>query len=145
MTCPACGMILPAGARFCAQCGVPQRQSARPVAVWVVVVFGIGVVVTALVATTYSAIALFPSAASSNLDPSTLRTGSMILGAAVGLLCILQSVAIAGLVRGREWGRAVATAACVVWSITCVGLPVAILVLNALWRPSPPKAAAPPV
>ena len=143
MTCPACGMILPANARFCARCGVAQPQVTRPVAVWVIVVFGVGVVVTALVATTYSAIALFPSAAGSNLDPVTLRTGSTILGVGVGMLCILQSVAIAGLVRSREWGRVAATAACVLWSITCVGLPVAIFVLNALWRGGPPKATAP--
>jgi MFS family permease len=145
MTCPACGMVLPANARFCSQCGVAQPQPRRPVAVWVIVVFGVGVVLTALVATTYSAIALFPSAAGSSLDPATLRTGSTILGVGVGILCVLQSVAIVGLVRGREWGRVVATAACVLWSITCLGLPVAILILNSLWRGSPPKAAAPPV
>ena len=96
--------------------------------------FGAGVVLSALVAVIYSTIALFPSASGSTLDPATVRSASAVVGAALGILCVLQSVAIAGLVRGREWGRVAATAACVMWSLTCVGLPVAIIILNAIWR-----------
>ena len=36
--------------------------------------------------------------------------------------------------RYRAWGRMAATLACVVWALTCVGLPIALLGLNALWR-----------
>jgi hypothetical protein len=102
--------------------------------------FGVGVVVTAAVALLYAGVALDPTATSSGLDAATVRTGSIVLAAGFGVVCLLQSAAIGGLVRGREWGRIVATVACVMWSATCVGLPVAVLVLNALWRRKPPAA-----
>ncbi|MGH7765806.1 MAG: hypothetical protein ACREOM_15455 [Candidatus Dormibacteraceae bacterium] len=106
------------------------------------VMFGMGVVVTAAAAVLYAGVALDPTATPSGIDPATLRTGSILLGAALGVLCLLQSLAIGGLVRGREWGRIVATVACVMWGATCVGLPVAALVLNSLWRRKPPPAQA---
>jgi hypothetical protein len=134
--CPACGLALPAYARFCARCGAPQETAPLRIETWVIVVLGVGVVLTAGVAILYSAIALYPSTAST-MDPATLRTGSVILASALGFLCLLQSAAIAGLVRGREWGRVAATAACVTWSLTCVGVPVAILILTSIWRARP--------
>jgi len=137
-----CGLDLPVHARFCARCGSPQAAPRPTVDTWVMVIFGLGVVVSALVAILYSAIALYPSAASTSLDPATLRAGSVILASALGILCLLQSAAIVGLIRGREWGRVVATGACVIWSLTCIGVPVAVLVLMALWRArstSPPS------
>lgn len=109
---------------------------------WVVVVFGVGVVVTAAVAVLYAGVATDPTVASSGLDASTVRTASILIAAALGILCLLQSAAIAGLVRARDWGRIVATVACVMWSATCIGLPVAVLVLNSLWRRKPPPAQA---
>jgi hypothetical protein len=133
MTCPRCGLELPDHARFCARCGARQAAPKRTVEAWVLIVFSLGVVVTALVATLYSAIALYPSAASTNLDPATVRTGSLALAAGLGILCVLQSVALGGLVRGRDWGRAAATATCVLWSLTCIGLPLSILVLLSIW------------
>jgi len=142
MRCPACGLELPGHARFCARCGAPQPAPRRAVAGWVLGVLALGVVVTALVATVYAAIALFPTATSSSLDPGTVRTGSVALAAGLGVLCLLQGVAIAGLLRGREWGRVAATIACVLWCLTCVGLPVALFVLNAIWRGRPPATAA---
>lgn len=106
------------------------------------VVFGIGIVITAAMAVLYAGVAMDPTAASSGLDATTVRNGSILLAAALGILCVLQSAAIAGLVRGRDWGRIVATVACVIWSATCIGLPVAVLVLNSLWRRKPPPAQA---
>lgn len=106
------------------------------------VVFGVGIVATAAVAVLYAGVATDPTAASSGLSVATVRTGSIILAAVLGVLCLLQSAAMAGLVRGREWGRVVATVACVMWSATCIGLPVAVLVLNSLWRRKPPSAQA---
>lgn len=106
------------------------------------VVFGVGIVITAAVAVLYAGVAMDPTLTSSRLDATTVRTGSILLAAALGILCVLQSAAIAGLVRGRAWGRIVATVACVMWSATCIGLPVAILVLNSLWRRKPPPAQA---
>jgi hypothetical protein len=107
----------------------------------VLVVFGFGVVLTAVVAVLYAAIAMDPTAASSGLDAATVRTGSTVLAVVLGLLCVVQSVAIGGLVRGQDWGRIAATAACVMWSATCVGIPLAALVLTSLWRRRHPPAA----
>lgn len=145
MTCPACGLELPGYALYCARCGAPQVTPRRRVDGWVVVVLGIGVVVSAAVAIIYSAVAVYPGATSSNLNPATLRTGSLVLAGALGILCLLQSAAIAGLVRGREWGRLAATAACVMWSVTCIGLPVALLILTSLWRERPAAIPARPL
>jgi hypothetical protein len=40
-----------------------------------------------------------------------------------------------------------ATLICVAWGLTCVGLPLSVLALNAIWRPlktTRPAAAPPP-
>jgi len=140
--CPACGLELPGHARFCARCGTALPSPRQAVETWVLVVFGIGIVITAAVAVLYAGVAMDPTAASSGLDAATVRNGSILLAAALGIQCVLQSAAIAGLVRGRDWGRIVATVACVIWSATCIGLPVAVLVLNSLWRRKPPPAQA---
>ncbi|HEY1419612.1 MAG TPA: hypothetical protein VGG90_02760 [Candidatus Dormibacteraeota bacterium] len=110
---------------------------------WVLVVFGTGVVVTAAVAVLYAGVAIDPTATSTSLDPATVRTGGILLAGGLAVMCLVQSAAIGGLVRGREWGRILATVACVMWSATCIGLPVAVLVLNSLWRRRPPHTQAP--
>lgn len=134
MTCYVCGLELPRHARFCARCGTRQGVAKRDVEAWLYVVFGLGIALSAIVSVLYAVIAIYPSAASSTMDPTVLRTGSVVLAAILGVLCVLQCGAVVGLVRGREWGRVLATIACVAWSLTCVGLPVAALVLNSLWR-----------
>jgi hypothetical protein len=101
---------------------------------WIYVVFGLGVALSAVVSVLYAVIAIDPGAASSSMDPAVLRTGSVALAVVLALVCVLQGAAIVGLVRGAEWGRVLATIACVAWSITCVGIPVAALVLNSIWR-----------
>ncbi len=140
MICPACGLELPGHARFCARCGARLPSPGPAAETWVLVVFGVGTVITAAMAVLYAGVATDPTVASSGLNAATVRTGSILLAAALGILCLLQSAAIAGLVRGRDWGRIVATVACVMWSATCIGLPVAVLVLNSLWRRKPPSA-----
>jgi hypothetical protein len=100
----------------------------------VYVVFGLGVAVSAVVSVLYAVIAFNPAGASSNLDPAVVRTGSEALAGIAAIVCLVQGAAIVGLVRGREWGRIMATIACVAWSLTCIGLPVAALVLNSIWR-----------
>jgi hypothetical protein len=109
----------------------------------VFVVFGLGVAVSAVVSGLYAVIAIDPAGASTTMDPGVVRTGSVALALIMGILCALQCAAIVGLVRGGDWGRVVATIVCVAWSITCVGLPVAVLVLNSIWRRKPPPATAP--
>jgi hypothetical protein len=143
VTCRVCGLELPSYARFCARCGTRQAAARREVEAWVFVVFGLGVALSAIVSVLYAVVAIDPAGASTTLDPAVVRTGSAVLAVSLGILCALQIAAIVGLVRGREWGRVLATIACVAWSITCVGLPVAVLVLNSIWRRKPPPATAP--
>jgi hypothetical protein len=143
MKCRVCGLELPSYARFCARCGTPQSPPRREVEAWVFVVFGLGVAVTAVVGVIYAVIAIDPAGASSAIDPGVVRTGSIALAAVLGVLCVLQCAAIVGLIRGQEWGRVVATIVCVAWSLTCIGLPVAALILNSIWRRKPQPARLP--
>jgi hypothetical protein len=134
IACRRCGLQLPDHARFCAHCGARLAAAGRRVDAWVLVVFGVGTTLSAAGAVVYAAVAIDPGAGATNLDPNTIRAGSVVLASALGIYCIVQAAAITGLVRGKEWGRIVATVACVLWSLTCVGIPVAVLVLNSLWR-----------
>ena len=61
-----------------------------------------------------------------------------VLGGGI-LLSLAANLAQA---QPTAWGRIVATVACIAWSATCIGLPVAVLVLNSLWRRKPPPAQA---
>ncbi len=126
-------MQLPSYARFCARCGMAQPPR-RQVETWVVILFGVGIVLTAGVAVLYAGLAISPAPAPAGMDPAAVKNTAAILGVVAGLVCILQSVALAGMVLGREWGRILATAACVAWSLTCLGIPVALLTLNSIWR-----------
>jgi hypothetical protein len=106
----------------------------REVEAWVFVVFGLGVALSAVLSVLYAVVAIDPTGASTTMDPAVVRTGSLVLAVSLGILSGLQIAAIVGLVRGGEWGRVLATIACVAWSFTCVGIPVAALVLNSIWR-----------
>jgi hypothetical protein len=143
VTCPVCGLELPGYARFCARCGTRQGLAKHEVDAWVFVVFGLGVALSAVLSVLYAVIAIDPTAASSSMDPSVVRTGSVVLALILAIVCMLQIAAIVGLILGREWGRVLATIVCVAWSLTCVGLPVAVLVLNSIWRRRPPTTTAP--
>jgi len=101
----------------------------------VLAIFGLGIAVSAVGAFVYGVLAVDPTAASSSsFDPATLRAAAVVLGVALTALCALQAAALVGLVLDRDSGRVTATLACVVWSLTCVGLPVSALVLNSIWR-----------
>jgi hypothetical protein len=143
MTCRVCGLELPRYARFCARCGTRQAPARREVEAWVFVVFGLGVALSAIVGVLYAVVAIDPAGASTTMNPGVVRTGSVVLATSLGVLCGLQCAAIVGLVRGAQWGRVLATIACMAWSVSCVGLPVAVLILNSLWRRKPPPATAP--
>ena len=135
VTCPQCGLQLPSYARFCARCSsrLPLVRSVGGAHVWVLVLFGLGAVLGALVALVYSVIAVTPDLPASGLDPARVR-GTAIGLAVVGAgMCVLQLMAILGLALGRDWGRVLATIACVAWSLTCIGLPVSLAVISSLW------------
>lgn len=135
--CPACGLELPAHARFCARCGASlpaARSRTGGFPPWVLVLLAVGALVSGLAALVYGSVLLasdLPAAA--GVDPGRARASAVLLAAAATAMCGLQVAALAGLMRDREWGRVTATLACVGWALTCAGLPLSLLVLNALW------------
>jgi hypothetical protein len=148
--CPACGLALPAYARFCARCGTPQphpvgqppRRAAHGYPTWLTALLAGGAGLALLVAAIYAGIAAapgLPPGAPAGLDETQLRLTSLVIAVVALAFFALQLVAVVGLARGRQWAQMPATLACVVWALTCIGLPLALLGLNALWRgPAPP-------
>ncbi len=74
------------------------------------------------------------------MDAASLRLAAAAIALALVALCALQVAALIGLVLDREWGRVAGTIACVVWCLTCIGLPGGVLVLNSIWRRKPAQA-----
>ena len=105
-------------------------------------VFWIGSVVPLLIAIIYAVIAVDPTAdgGASGLSTGDVQRSAVFLAACATILLVLQLAAAAALTAGQPWGRMLASVVCALWMLTCVGIPVAILALSALWR----KAAAPP-
>ncbi len=90
-----------------------------------------------LVAVFYAGLAAQPSLAGvtpAGTDVARLRLTSAALAMVAAAFFGLQVVAVVGLARARPWGRTVGTLACGVWALTCIGLPIALLGLSALWR-----------
>ena len=135
ITCPQCGLELPNYARFCARCGtkLPVARTSGGAQVWILVLFGFGAALGALVALVYSVIAVTPDLPASGLDPGRVRGTAIILALMGAAVCVLQLAAMVGLALGRDWGRVLATIACVAWSLTCIGLPVSLAVISTLW------------
>jgi hypothetical protein len=104
---------------------------------WILATFAAGTGVTAVAAATYGAWTADPSLQPPSAALSGGSTGVLALAAAA--MVLLQSGAIAGLVRGRDWGKILATLACLGWALTCIGLPVSFAVLLSLWRPAPSR------
>lgn len=143
--CPACGLALPPHARFCARCGTPQPHPAglppgragRRFPTWLPALLAGGAGLSLLVAALYAGLAAQPGLAGASpagADVARLRLASAGVAAVAAAFFGLQVVAAVGLVRGRDWGRTAGTLACVVWALTCIGLPLALLGLGALWR-----------
>jgi hypothetical protein len=149
IACPACGLSLPGRARFCARCGRPVPGGgplpARPNPVWAIVVLALGTMVTGLVAAGYSVILADPELATAGgagkLDSGQVRLTSALLAGGGAVMSALQLGAIIGLARGRDWARVLGSLAAAGWALTCVGLPVAVLLLHLVWRRPRPGAA----
>jgi len=137
--CAACGLELPAHARFCARCGIAaDRAGSRRWSPWIPVLLGIGSLVGLLIAFGYWSLLRTPELmASRGINPAEGRPIAAFFTVWAFLLVAVQLVAIPGLVRGRPWGRLAATAACALWSVTGVGVPLSLLVLYLLWRRAP--------
>jgi hypothetical protein len=143
--CPACGLALPPYARFCARCGTPQphpfglphRPAGRRFPTWLLAMLAGGAGLSLLVAVFYAGLAAQPGLAGISpaaSDRVRLRLTSAALALVAAAFFGLQVVAVVGLARGRPWGRTAGTLACGVWALTCIGLPIALLGLSALWR-----------
>jgi hypothetical protein len=148
-------LALPPEARFCARCGaglapaggVAQAASAAPAArrpggaapVWLQALLWIGAAGTFWVAILYGLFAtglVTPQSvgAGSGQDAASLRAAATLITALAASLSVAHVVAAIGLLLARPWARTFTTLVCVVWALTCVGLPVGLLGINALWR-----------
>ena len=136
MTCPRCGLALPARARFCARCGARLRDRG-PVPVWLLTLLWLGAGGLVWVTAVYLAVALdvVPAdALGAGTDVSSVRGAAALIAVCAASLSLAHLAAVLGLMAGRPWARTFATMVCVVWALTCVGLPVGLLGINALWR-----------
>jgi hypothetical protein len=103
-------------------------------------------VVSLVVAVVYTWVAIAPNLAGQPGDVGQLRLAATIVALCAASLFAGHVLATVGLTVGWTWARLLATLVCVVWCLTCIGLPLGLLVLNAIWRPRPRPAAmtAPP-
>ncbi len=142
MKCSNCGLELPSYAHYCARCGfrLPPGTFVRPgsaAPIWVQVLLWLGAGALFWVAVIYTAVAagLIPTAGLTvGADPASLRTAAALIAASAASLAAAHAIAAYGLTRNRPWARTFATLVCVVWFPTCVGLPLGILAISAMWR-----------
>ena len=105
--------------------------------VWLLAVLWLGAGLLFAVAALYTALALGAApreAMPAGTDPATLRAGAALVAALAASLATAHAAAALGLMNGRPWARPFTTMVCVVWGLTCVGLPLSVLAINALWR-----------
>jgi hypothetical protein len=150
VTCPSCGLALPPVARFCARCGarltpVAPAAPAEVAPVWLLALLWVGgaglLSVTALYAVLAAGL-IQPGQVDPSVDPAQVRPTAALVAACAGSLCAAHGAAAIGLMTRRPWARTFATMVCVVWALTCVGLPVGLLGIAALWR-SPRRVGTP--
>lgn len=144
MTCASCGLGgLPPVARFCARCGAPLR-AAQPDAgapVWLLALLWVGSAGLFLAAALYGALAvglIQPGRIDPTVDPAQVRPTAAVIALCAASLSAAHGAAAVGLMGGRVWARTFATLVCVVWALSCVGLPLGLLGIAALWRPRRP-------
>jgi MFS family permease len=109
----------------------------------VLVLFWIGCAVTLGIALVYSLAALAPDLAGQPGDAGRVRLAASIVALCAGSLFVGQLLATIGLTAGWHWSRILATLVCVVWCLTCIGLPLGLFALNAIWRGRSRAAPAP--
>jgi hypothetical protein len=131
--------VLPPVARFCARCGSPLGGGAPGLGepVWVVVLLWLGAAGLVVVAMIYGSVAsglVAVAAVTPGNDPATVRTTAAVFAVGAASLAVAHVAAAVGLMGRRTWARPLATLVCVSWGLTCVGLPVGLLAINAIWR-----------
>jgi hypothetical protein len=116
----------------------------RPVSVGALVLLALGTVVAAVFAVAYAVIFADPqlsaAEAGSRVDPGQLRVASGLVAAAATIMFLLQIGAIVGIARGRDWARILGTLAAAGWALTCIGLPLAAVLLHLIWRRPPSRS-----
>jgi hypothetical protein len=137
--CPRCGLALPPVARYCARCGAQLRAETAPGAapVWLLTVFWVGGAGLLYAAAFYGGLAtglLTPRMFGSAIDPAQIQSSSAVMAVCLASLAAGHAAAALGLMGGRSWGRTFATMVCVVWALTCVGLPLGLFGISTLWR-----------
>jgi hypothetical protein len=109
-----------------------RAQIAAPVLLGLAVLVGMGLVALAILL-----------AATATAEDRIYGFGIVLL---LAITLVLPVIGGAGLALGREFGRIAATAACVQWALTGVGLLIAVPVLWLAWRRVPAvELAASPV
>lgn len=93
-----------------------------------------GAALSLALAAIYASIAASPHVPELRADPAQVRNSALLIAAWSAALFGAQLVAAVGLTRRRAWAMVPATLACVGWALSCIGLPVAVLVLAGLWR-----------
>lgn len=98
------------------------------------VLFWIGTALTLGIAVVYAVAAAYPELAAQPGQGGKVRMAATVVALCAGSLFVGQLLAVIGLTAGRPWARPLATLVCVAWALTCVGLPLALLALNSIWR-----------
>ena len=128
-------------ARFCARCGAPLAPGVAPATmapVWLLALLWVGGAGLLWIAGFYAVLAaglVSPGAIDPSVDASQVRPTAGLVAACAGSLSLAHGAAALGLMGQRSWARTFTTLVCVVWALTCVGLPAGLLGINALWRP----------
>ena len=105
----------------------------RPPA-WVLVLFWLGAALVLGLAVVYGVAAAFPDLAAQSGQGSKVQVAATVVGLCAASVFVAQLLAVIGLTVGASWARPLATLVCVVWALTCIGLPVAVLAVNSIWR-----------
>lgn len=108
---------------------------------WILALFSVGAFL--MLYSAASTIASFYLDSTITADPSKVTAAYFVIAFSAVLL-IAQLIAIIGLARNRGWGRMAATIACAGWVLTCIGIPLSIVVLRELWRIRPAAVRSAP-
>jgi len=125
---------------------VPAAAAAPAAPVWLLALLWVGVGGLLWVAALYTALAsglVSPASVDASVDPASVRPAAGLFAAAAAVLCLAHAVAAVALMTRRAWARTFTTLVCVLWALTCVGLPLGVLGIAALWRARPDRGRAP--
>lgn len=143
MKCPRCGQELPQRAKFCARCGARLPATARGEAglqppTWLILLFWVGCLVPTALVLVYLVTWIAPApelARAAGSTPDQLQLSAAVVTVFFTLVLVLQGLGAWALTSGRQWGRIIGSVVCVLWMLTCVGIPIGVLGMIGIWRP----------